>query len=153
MSEPFNAETAGNAAEIEMQFAVKTVEHLEAYQKLITSIPPNKLKLTPIDDEIHAHFLDIFPEFKFDEAIRDLDESQMKSVKGKERWRSFIMPYEKKLTDYNFGTLVRKDAHKLYDEDNAILVTRVQFFAIEIARNRAGLNDKVYEQAQAAKQS
>lgn len=47
MSEPFNAETAGNAAEIEMQFAVKTVEHLEAYQKLITSIPPNKLKLTP----------------------------------------------------------------------------------------------------------
>lgn len=45
-----------------------------------------------IDDEIHAHFLDIFPEFKFDEAIRDLDEGQMKSVKGKERWRSFIMP-------------------------------------------------------------
>lgn len=25
----FDAETAGNAAEIEMQFAVKTVEHLE----------------------------------------------------------------------------------------------------------------------------
>lgn len=41
--------------------------------------------------------------------------------------------YEKKLTDYNFGTLVRKDAHKLYDEDNAILVTRVQFFAIEVS--------------------
>lgn len=29
MSEPFNAETAGNFEEIEMQFAVKTVEHLE----------------------------------------------------------------------------------------------------------------------------
>ena len=26
----FDAETAGNAEEIEMQFAVKTVEHLEA---------------------------------------------------------------------------------------------------------------------------
>lgn len=47
MSEPFNAETAGNAEEIEMQFAVKTVEHLEAYEKLITSLPPRKLRLTP----------------------------------------------------------------------------------------------------------
>lgn len=29
MAEPFDANTAGNAEEIEMQFAVKTVEHLE----------------------------------------------------------------------------------------------------------------------------
>lgn len=47
MSAPFDAETAGNAEEIEMQFAVKTVEHLEAYEKLITSLPPRKLRLTP----------------------------------------------------------------------------------------------------------
>jgi hypothetical protein len=42
----FNAEEAGNMEEIEMQFAVKTVEHLEAYEKLITGIPPSKIKLT-----------------------------------------------------------------------------------------------------------
>ena len=29
MAQPFDAETAGNAEEIEQQFAVKTVEHLE----------------------------------------------------------------------------------------------------------------------------
>ena len=29
MGEEFDPETAGNAAEIEMQFAVQTVEHLE----------------------------------------------------------------------------------------------------------------------------
>lgn len=40
--------------------------------------------------------------------------------------------YEKRLTDYNFGTLVRKDADRGYAEDNSILVTRVQFFAIEV---------------------
>ena len=45
-----------------------------------------------MDDEIHAHLLEIFPEFKFDEALRDIDEESMKSAKGKERWRSFIMP-------------------------------------------------------------
>jgi len=77
----------------------------------------------------------------------------MKSTSGKDRWRKFIMAYEKRLTDYNFGTLIRKDAGKLYAEDNSILVTRVQFFAIEIARNRAGLNDKVHEEAQAKKAS
>lgn len=28
--------------------------------------------------------------------------------------------------------MVRKDADRLYDQDNCILVTRVQFFAIEV---------------------
>ncbi|ORY23987.1 putative polysaccharide biosynthesis protein [Naematelia encephala] len=149
----FDPETAQNAQEIEMSFAVKTVEHLEAYEKLITGIPPHKLKLTPLDDELHSHLLEIFPEFKFEDALRNLDEDDMKSARGKERWRSFIMPYEKKLKDYNFGTLVRRDAERGYTEDNAILVTRVQFFGIEIARNRAGLNNKVYEDAQAKKAS
>ncbi|KAL7420063.1 hypothetical protein Q5752_005028 [Cryptotrichosporon argae] len=149
----FDPETAGNAAEIEMQFAVKTVEHLEAYEKLITSIQPSKLKLTQMDDEIHAHLLEEFPEFKFDDALRDLDEDKMKSKDGKERWRKFIMHYEKTLTDYNFAVLIRKDAGRLYAEDNTVLVTRVQFVALEVARNRAGINDKVWAEAQAAKKA
>lgn len=63
MPEQFDADSAGNAGEIEMQFAVKTVEHLEvsnqvfthhksltlpqAYEKILSSIPPNKIKFTP----------------------------------------------------------------------------------------------------------
>lgn len=43
-----------------------------------------------------------------------------------------LAQYEKKLADYNFGTMVRKDADRPYDHDNCILVTRVQFFAIEV---------------------
>lgn len=109
--------------------------------------------MTPIDDDILNHFFEIFPEYKFDDALRELDENSMKSAKGKERWRDFIMPYEKKLKDYNFGTLVRKFSNRPYAEDNSILVTRVQFFAIEIARNRAGLNDTVYQDAQAKKKA
>ncbi|KAK1921650.1 cytoplasm protein [Papiliotrema laurentii] len=153
MAEPFDPETAGNAEEIEMQFAVKTVEHLEAYEKILSSLPPSKIKFTPIDDEIHDALLELFPEFKFEENLRNLDEEAMKSASGKERWRKFIMPYEKRVTDYNFGTLVRKDAERPYDHDNAILVTRVQFFGIEIARNRAGLNDKFHQSQQANKES
>jgi hypothetical protein len=110
----FNAEEAGNMEEIEMQFAVKTVEHLEAYEKLITGIPPSKIKLTSMDDDIVADLYTRFPE-------------------------------------YNFGTLVRKDSDRCYSEENSMLVTRAQFVAVEIVRNRNGLNNKVYEDAQAAK--
>lgn len=45
-----------------------------------------------IDDELLEHFYSIFPEYKFDEAIAHLNEDDMKSKGGKERWRSFIMP-------------------------------------------------------------
>jgi len=48
--------------------------------------------------------------------------------------------YEGKIEDYNFGTLLRIDCSKGYDEENTILVTRIQFYAVEIARNRRGLN-------------
>lgn len=92
-----------------------------------------------------------FPEFKFEEPLRHLNEDEMKSPEGKARWRKFIMAYEKTLADYNFGTLIRGDADRGYAEDNAILVTRTQFVALEVARNRTGINDKIYEEAQAEK--
>jgi hypothetical protein len=43
----FNAETADNNEEIESQFAVKAVEQLETYERLLRSIPPRKIRLTP----------------------------------------------------------------------------------------------------------
>lgn len=45
------------------------------------------------------------------------------------------------MVDYSYGTLLRSDAAKDYAEENTILVTRIQFYAIEIARNREGVND------------
>jgi len=41
--------------------------------------------------------------------------------------------YEKLVPDYNFGTILRGDAKREYDEDNSILVTRTQFYAIEVS--------------------
>lgn len=41
------------------------------------------------------------------------------------------------------GTLMRGDVSKGLDQDNLILVIRLQFFAIEIARNKEGFNDVV----------
>lgn len=105
-----------------------------------------------MDDDILHDLYTRFPEFKsHPDKLRVINEDEFKSQDNKVRWREFIMGYEESLTEYNFGTLVRKDADQLYSEENAMLVTRAQFVAIEIARNRTGLNDKVYEEAQKAK--
>ncbi|BEJ12066.1 hypothetical protein CspHIS471_0205260 [Cutaneotrichosporon sp. HIS471] len=148
----FSAETAGNMEEIEMQFAVKTVEHLEAYERLITGIPPSKIKLTSMDDDIVEDLYIRFPEYKVNPGLLlHIAEDDFKSKENKIRWREFIQGYQESLTEYNFGTLVRKDSDQTYSEENSMLVTRAQFVAIEIVRNRNGLNNKVYEDAQAAK--
>lgn len=49
------------------------------------------------------------------------------------------------MEDYSYGTLLRLNSQKEYTEDNSILVTRIQFLAVEIARNRQGFNDSTYQ--------
>ncbi|KAJ7719413.1 DUF757-domain-containing protein [Mycena metata] len=150
-SKPFDPNTAQNLMEIEKQFAVKAVEQAQTYWNLIEKVPPRELKLTKIDDEIYTHTLATFPELAEDDhaKLRTLDEEGMKSAEGKERWRLFIESYKKKVKDYNFGSLIRTDASQEYGERNTIFVTRIQFYAIEIARNRLGLNDAAHELAKA----
>lgn len=53
------------------------------------------------------------------------------------------MKFEKEVEDYSFATLVRLDPQEEYTEANTILVTRIQFFCIEVARNREGQNDSI----------
>ncbi|RDB17192.1 Protein PBDC1 [Hypsizygus marmoreus] len=151
MAGKFDANNAQNLMEIEKQFAVKAVEQAQTYWNLLEKIPPRELRLTKLDDEIYTHAMEAFPEFTENdhEKLTKLDEDWMKSDDGKNRWRDFIQAYEKKVKDYNFGSLIRTDARQEYGETNTIFVTRIQFYAIEIARNRLGLNDAAHEIAKA----
>ncbi|KAM0717726.1 hypothetical protein Q7P37_007578 [Cladosporium fusiforme] len=142
---PINAENADNFEDIEKQFAVKVVQHMTTYWSILEKLPGSKLRLTKIDDEIHEHFLKEFPDYDLKATI---NEDEMKSKQGKERWRSFINTYEKKVDDFNFGTMLRANPAEEYGEKETIFAVRMQFYAIEIARNRAGLNDWIYEKAQ-----
>ncbi|KAI0018581.1 polysaccharide biosynthesis-domain-containing protein [Xylariomycetidae sp. FL0641] len=144
----FDAQNADNLEDIEKQFAVKAVEHLETYWKILEKVKGSSLRLTKIDDEIYEHLMKDFPEF---DPAKPINENEMKSKTGKERWRKFMMAYEKKVKDYNFGTLLRTDPKLGYEQDTTIFVPRMQFYAVEIARNRAGLNDWIYEKAQSQK--
>ncbi|CEL10696.1 Putative DUF757 domain protein (AFU_orthologue; AFUA_4G08810) [Aspergillus calidoustus] len=150
MSKPFDPEQAQNLDDMEKQFAVKAVEHLMTYWSILEKVPGSQLRLTKIDDEIYEHFKAEFPDF---DPAATIDEDQMKSKEGKEKWRNWINQYEKKIDDFNFGTMLRANPKTEYEQDNTIFAMRMQFYAVEIARNRAGLNDWVYEQAQAKKAS
>ncbi|PSK34181.1 PBDC1-like protein [Elsinoe australis] len=137
-----NPEQADNYEEIEKQFAVKVVAHMSTYWSILEKIPGSKLRLTKMDDEIYENFKKEFPDFDLEATI---NEDEMKSKEGKEKWRNFINQYEKKVEDFNFGTMLRANPKWEYGEKETIFVVRMQFYAIEIARNRAGLNDWIYE--------
>ncbi|KAI9843977.1 MAG: hypothetical protein M1837_006019 [Sclerophora amabilis] len=136
------AEQADNFEDIEKQFAVKAVQHMSTYWGILEKMRGSQLRLTKLDDDIHEHLKRDFPEFDPQETVK---EDEMKSKTGKERWRSFMMAYEKKIDDYNFGTLLRANPKWEYGKEETIFVPRMQFYAVEIARNRAGLNDWIYE--------
>ncbi|XP_035229870.1 protein PBDC1-like [Stegodyphus dumicola] len=138
----FDAESYQNNPDIELAWAGKAIEHMEVHFNLITSVDPRILKLTPYDNEIYEAFQNDFPDFKLD----ILDEESLKSTESKKKWHDFCLKFREKMDDATFGTLVRIDSSGEYNKENTIFVLRIQFLAIEIARNRKGLNDSVYKE-------
>lgn len=137
----FNAETADNLEDIEKQFAVVAVEQAETYWSLLTKIKGSKLRLTNIDDEIYDTFMEMFPEYQDVERLKKFSENDLKTKQAKEDWRKYCALFEKKIEDYNFGTLLRTDSSAEYGQHTTCFVVRIQFYAFEVARNRNGLND------------
>ncbi|CAG8785950.1 17232_t:CDS:1, partial [Cetraspora pellucida] len=50
----------------------------------------------------------------------EVDEDAMKMPEAKNIWRESMMKYEKRVNDYNFGTLLRKNVNGGYTEENTI---------------------------------
>ncbi|EER30511.1 conserved hypothetical protein [Candida tropicalis MYA-3404] len=139
-AQPFDAEQADNLEEIEMQFAVKAVEQAETYYSLLEKVKGSTLRLTKHDDDIFNQLLEDFPEYKEPKNVSVISEEEMKSPSGKAKWRAFCEKFNE-IADYNFGTLLRLKANEEYSQENTMFAVRIQFYAIEIARNRYGLND------------
>lgn len=102
---------------------------------------PKLLKLTAHDDQIYKTFRETFPNL----SVKKINEENMKSIEGKNQWRPFCEQFKDIVEDYSMGTLLRADCTAEYTEENSILSTRIQFYAIELARNREGFNDCIRE--------
>ena len=90
---------------------------MTTYWAILEKARGSKLRLTKIDDDIYQHFKKEFPEF---DSTGTINEDQMKSKEGKERWRNFMMAYEKRVDDYNFGTMLRANPKFEYGEKETI---------------------------------
>lgn len=90
---------------------------METYWAILEKVRGSSLRLTKLDDEIYEHLKTDFPEF---DTAATINEDEMKSKSGKERWRKFMMAYEKKVDDYNFGTMMRTNAKFEYGRDETI---------------------------------
>ena len=90
---------------------------MTTYWAILEKMKGSQLRLTKIDDEIYEHFKQEFPDFDPNETI---DEDKMKSKEGKEKWRDWMMTYEKKVEDYNFGTMLRSNPKFEYTEEQTI---------------------------------
>lgn len=128
----------GNDERVEQLWALKAIEHAEVYFNLLCAIDPVMLKLTgskDVDDEIYKDVKKTFPDLNF----AKFKEDDLKSEKSKAEWREFCGRY-KHIEDFSLGSLLRMDSSKDYSEDNTIIAIKIQFLAIEIARNRDGHN-------------
>lgn len=99
------------------QVLVPVVQHMSTYWSILEKIPGSKLRLTKFDDEIYEHFKKEFPDF---DATATINEDEMKSKEAKEHWRNFISAYEKKVEDFNFGTMLRANPKFEYGEKETI---------------------------------
>lgn len=133
------AEEFGNDETLENLWDSKAIEHGDIYFNILCSVDPKILRLTPNDDVIYSHFRQDFPDLNVD----SIDENDLKSLAGKAKWRPFCEKFKHLVEDYSFGTLMRADAKEEYSDKNTLLVPRIQFYAIEIARNREGVNDSI----------
>lgn len=61
-------------------------------------------------------------------------------------WREFCEKYKSRVQNYNFATLLRLHCDSDYTSENTTIAPRIQFYAIEIARNKEGYNDVIRRQ-------
>lgn len=133
------AEEFGNDETLEHLWAAKAIEYSDIHFNVLCSVDMRWLQLTPHDDLIYTTFRQDFPDLN----VSNVKEHEIKSNVNKVKWRMFCEKFKNIVEDYSFGTLLRVDCKGDYSERNTMLVPRVQFYAIEIARNRENLNNEV----------
>ncbi|CAH8527899.1 unnamed protein product [Heterobilharzia americana] len=135
----YDAEKYVNDPNIEIQWAERCFHHAEAYFRLLCSAPDlSQLRLTAVDDIIFEEFMKEFSDLH----LGVISEDSLKSVESKQKWRTFCNQFEGRVEDFNLGTLLRLDASRGNCPENTCIVPRIQFLALEIARNRLGINNQ-----------
>uniref|UniRef100_A0AC35TU56 Polysacc_synt_4 domain-containing protein n=1 Tax=Rhabditophanes sp. KR3021 TaxID=114890 RepID=A0AC35TU56_9BILA len=135
------AEEYVNDDQIELAWAIKASERATVHQNLLVNCDTMTLKLNKHQPEIYEQFRKTFPDFD----IEQVTETTLKGT-NKHLWHDYCELFKTTVDDYNLGSIMRVDATKIYSQENSIIVPRIQFLAIEGARNIEGVNAKYREQ-------
>ncbi|WKX91928.1 hypothetical protein Q1695_010177 [Nippostrongylus brasiliensis] len=128
-----------NDASIEMAWAMKAAERANVHMNLLMCCDTKVLRLNKFQDVIHTSFRKSFPEID----VHKVTEVELKQGEMKERWRDFCESFKDVVEDYSLGTLMRIEACKGYSEENTVVVPKIIYLAVEIARNVEGVNEKL----------
>ncbi|KAI6241206.1 Protein PBDC1 [Aphelenchoides fujianensis] len=130
-----SAEKYENDPNVEMQWAMEATRKAKIHTQLLLNSDSRLLKLCKDDDRIASDFRAAFPDLAVQEiAVEDLKGANI------DKWRSFCSNLQD-VKDYNFGSLLRLRADRSYSDENTVLVPYVIFLAIEVTRNREGVNE------------
>uniref|UniRef100_A0A7I4XWN2 Polysacc_synt_4 domain-containing protein n=1 Tax=Haemonchus contortus TaxID=6289 RepID=A0A7I4XWN2_HAECO len=128
-----------NDASIEMAWAMKAAERANVHMNLIMCCDTRVLRLNKLQDVIHTSFRNTFPDLD----VHKVTEVELKHGGMKEKWHDFCESFKEVVEDYSLGTLMRIEACKGYSEENTVVVPKIIYLAIEIARNVEGINEKL----------
>ncbi|CAA21658.1 Polysaccharide biosynthesis domain-containing protein [Caenorhabditis elegans] len=138
MTDYGDADKYVNDESIEMAWAIKAGERSEVHMNLIMRCDTRVLRLNKHQDAILAAFRSSFPDLNVEEVTTSL----LKDGGAKETWREFCEQFKDIVDDYSMGTLMRIHASKAYSPENTVVVPRIIYLAIEMARNVEGVNEK-----------
>uniref|UniRef100_A0A8D2ITP4 Polysaccharide biosynthesis domain-containing protein n=1 Tax=Varanus komodoensis TaxID=61221 RepID=A0A8D2ITP4_VARKO len=92
------AEAFRNDPLVEVAWAAKAYQSAQVYFNLISSIDPEFLKLTKVDDQFYSEFWKDFPDLQ----IGVLDPEDLKSGPAKKKWHPFCLWVDEVVEDFNY---------------------------------------------------
>ncbi|CBY42817.1 unnamed protein product [Oikopleura dioica] len=125
----------------------KAFSQAQIHIKLLLAVGPDELKFSPLDEAIYQSFRREFPIFEVGLVEDDLHEA-MQTGNASKQWIDWVLEWKDKVKDWDQGSLLRKDPNQDYISGNTTFCIRIQFLAIEIARNKEKFNHKIVEEAQ-----
>ncbi|VDK77825.1 unnamed protein product [Onchocerca ochengi] len=118
-----------NDPSFEIAWAVEAAERANIHMSLLLTCNTKELTMHKKFNVIYDKFREIFPNMNVEKG------------ENKQQWFIFCEHFKEEIEDYNLATIMRIRANGAYSEENTIIVPKIIFLAVEIARNKEGLNE------------
>ncbi|EFO22973.1 hypothetical protein LOAG_05516 [Loa loa] len=137
---PYETTEYTNDPSFEIAWAVKAAERANIHMSLLLTCNTTELTMHKKFNIIYDKFREFFPKMN----VEKITEIELKG-ENKRQWFTFCEYFKEEIGDYNLATIMRIRADGAYSESNTIVVPKIIFLAVEIARNKEGLNESCKE--------